>query len=40
MQISKKGSDRSRGDLKIIWDVRFPTTLSSAQKDTIRNALS
>jgi DnaJ homolog subfamily B member 4 len=39
MPIRKDGSVKTKGDLKIIWDVVFPEQLSSAQKAGVRKVL-
>ncbi|KXN81285.1 hypothetical protein AN958_05333 [Leucoagaricus sp. SymC.cos] len=39
MPIRKEGL-KKKGDLVILWDVVFPTSLSTQQKDVIRKALS
>lgn len=40
MPIRKEGSGAKKGDLIIKWDVVFPSSLTTQQKDLVRKALS
>jgi len=39
MPIRKEGTVKKKGDLIVKWDLVFPTTLSTLQKDALRRAL-
>lgn len=40
MPIRKEGSVKKRGDLIVKWDITFPSTLTSTQKELVRKALT
>jgi DnaJ homolog subfamily B member 4 len=38
--IRKDGQAKTKGDLSVRWEVEFPTNLSAAQKEGLRNLLT
>jgi DnaJ family protein B protein 4 len=39
MPVSKAGSAKKQGDLLVKWNVIFPTTITTAQKQELRKVL-